>query len=182
VDIDCNITVDLKTDAVYNAVREALDAKDARIAELEEEAALYYKVMLSAESRGIQKGKQEMQEQIQEAYTQRQYALEALQTTMNDLVKAEAEVQELSDIIEAYDMYSIEFEKTNADLKQAKAKLEDSVKYLHSLVACKNTALAKAEEENRQLTKELTKTYNELAINRSALADYGIKLHFNKQE
>jgi hypothetical protein len=88
-------------------------------------------------------------------------------------------VQELSDILEAYDMYSIELEKTNADLKQAKAKLEDSVKYLHSLVACKDTALAKTEEENRQLTKELTKAYTEASQLRTILAYHGISTVFN---
>ena len=135
-------------DALYVSWR-ALDAKDARIAELEEE--------------------------LEKTQSSLPYISEALNSTIAELGKAEEEVQELSDILEAYDMYSIELEKANADL-------EDKVKYLNSWIARKDKALAEAEEENRQLTKELTKAYDELIMLRSILKDHGIQyLLVNKE-
>jgi chromosome segregation ATPase len=135
-------------DAIYVSWR-ALDTKDARIAELEEE--------------------------LEKTQSSLPYISEALNSTIAELGKAEEEVQELSDILEAYDMYSIELEKANADL-------EDKVKYLNSWIARKDKALAEAEEENRQLTKELTKAYDELIMLRSILKDHGIQyLLVNKE-
>jgi len=130
VDIDYNITVDLKTDAVYNAVRDALDAKDARIAELQKEVQ---NAKLSATIyAGAAQGHQGMIQRYEEsnAYlvttnNQCNKTIERLQQELKiaengwftgkvELAKVKEELQDQQDLLESFNQYSIELENTLA--------------------------------------------------------------------
>jgi chromosome segregation ATPase len=137
VDIDYNITVDLKTDAVYNAVRDALDAKDARIAELQKElqkevqAVQGHQGMIQRYEENIaylvdvKDDYSESIERLQQEVLRLNLAFAPLQQELTasynklvvaqlELAKVKEELQDQHDLLESFNQYSIELENSLA--------------------------------------------------------------------